>query len=188
VSSTETLLYGEILVPEPVYNELVHPRGPEVVRERISGSPCWCPSRMEVEASGSGEEELSLPEGNPAGLKELDPGEHEAFFWQWPLASPGETSPLLIDERAGRAVARELGVTVTGTRGSRCGCSEASRRSCRSGTRPERNYVSRLFRPVPLALRQGKIGAGRAGEAGLQHGTSSLDHPRIEAIILHYRL
>lgn len=41
MSSTETLLCGEILVPEALYSELVHPRGPEVVRERISGSLRW---------------------------------------------------------------------------------------------------------------------------------------------------
>jgi hypothetical protein len=50
VSPTETLLYGEILVPEAVYSELVHPRGPEVVRERISGSPCW----MSISDEGGG--------------------------------------------------------------------------------------------------------------------------------------
>jgi len=32
-------LYGEVLVPEAVYRELVHPRGPETVRERVSSSP-----------------------------------------------------------------------------------------------------------------------------------------------------
>jgi predicted nucleic acid-binding protein len=68
---------------------------------------------MKVEASSSGEDELSLPEGNPAGLKELDIGEREAIL----VAVREETSLLLIDERAGRAVARELGVTVTGTIG-----------------------------------------------------------------------
>jgi hypothetical protein len=35
---------------------------------------------MKVEASGSGENELSLPEGNPAGPKELGPGERKAFL------------------------------------------------------------------------------------------------------------
>lgn len=102
-------LYGEILVPEAVYIELVHPRGPDVVRERISGSPSW----MKVEASSSDAEELSLPEGNPRDIKELDPGEREAIL----VAVREETSLLLIDERAGRAVARKLGVTVTGTIG-----------------------------------------------------------------------
>jgi hypothetical protein len=43
---------------------------------------------MKVEASSSGEDELSLPEGNPGDLKELDPGEREAILvavpsWQF---------------------------------------------------------------------------------------------------------
>jgi predicted nucleic acid-binding protein len=102
-------LYGEVLVPEAVHRELVHPRGPEVVRERISSSPSW----MEVEASGSDEEGLPLPEGNRGDLKELDPGEREAIL----LAVREEAGLLLIDERAGRAAARKRGVTVTGTIG-----------------------------------------------------------------------
>jgi hypothetical protein len=35
---------------------------------------------MKVEASSSGEDELSLPEGNPAGPKEPDIGEREAIL------------------------------------------------------------------------------------------------------------
>jgi hypothetical protein len=142
---------------------------------------------MKVEASSSGEEELSLPEGNPGEIKELDPGEHEAFLLAVPSWQSGGTS-LLIDERAGRAVARELGVIVTGTIGV-LGAAAQKRlvdpaeavRDLRSGTRPERNHVSRLVRPVPLARRQGKIEAVRAGEAGLQHGTFSFDHPLLKA-------
>jgi predicted nucleic acid-binding protein len=102
-------LYGEVLVPEAAYRELVHPRGPEVVRERISSSPSW----MKVEASGSGEEELPLPKEKRGDLKELDPGEREAIL----LAVREEAGLLLIDERAGRAVAGKFGITVTGTIG-----------------------------------------------------------------------
>ena len=39
-------LYGEVLVPEAVHRELVHPRDPEVVRERIFRQiPLGCPRR-----------------------------------------------------------------------------------------------------------------------------------------------
>jgi hypothetical protein len=44
---------------------------------------------MKVEASSSGEDELSLPEGNPAGRKELDPGEREAFLLAVPSWQSG---------------------------------------------------------------------------------------------------
>jgi predicted nucleic acid-binding protein len=99
-------LYGEVLVPEAVHRELVHPKGPEVVRERISSSTSW----MKVEASGSGEEGLPLLEENRGDLKELDPGERKAIL----LAMLEEAGLLLIDERAGRAVARKFGITVIG--------------------------------------------------------------------------
>ena len=102
-------LYGEVLVPEAVHSELIHPKGPEVVRERISSFPSW----MKVEASGSGEEGLRPPEEKQGGLQELDPGEREAIL----LAVQKEAGLLLIDERAGRAVAGKFGITVTGTIG-----------------------------------------------------------------------
>jgi len=101
--------YGKVLVPEAVHSELVHPRGPEVVRERISSSPSW----MKVEASGSGEEGLRPPGEKQGDLQELDPGEREAIL----LAVQKEAGLLLIDERAGRAVAGKFGITVTGTIG-----------------------------------------------------------------------
>jgi len=102
-------LYGEVVVPEAVRRELVHPRGPEKVRERISASPSW----MKVEPVGSGGEGIRPLEGERGDLQELDPGEREAIL----LAARDGTGLLLIDERAGRLVARKLGVTVTGTIG-----------------------------------------------------------------------
>jgi predicted nucleic acid-binding protein len=102
-------LYGEVLVPEAVHSELVDPRGPDAVRERISCSPSW----MKVKSTSSGEETLPLSEEKRGDLKELDPGEREAIL----LAVREEAGLLLIDERAGRAAARARGVTVTGTIG-----------------------------------------------------------------------
>jgi predicted nucleic acid-binding protein len=68
---------------------------------------------MKVEAAGSGEEGLPLPEENRGDLEELDPGEREAIL----LAVREDAGLLLIDERAGRAVAGKFGITVTGTIG-----------------------------------------------------------------------
>lgn len=64
-------LYGEVVVPEAVRRELVHPRGPDVVRERISGSPSW----LKVKATRTGEE------GEPWG----------ALPWSLVLKSSEET-------------------------------------------------------------------------------------------------
>jgi len=102
-------LYGDVLVPKVVYQELVHPRGPEAVRRQISSSPTW----MNVEEPNPEDEGLGLTEEEQGDLQDLDPGEREAIL----LAVWEEDSLLLIDERAGRAVARKRGLAVTGTIG-----------------------------------------------------------------------
>ena len=102
-------LYGDVLVPKSVYRELVHPRGPKVVRERISDSPAW----MNVEPLGSEDEGPRSPKEEQGDLQDLDPGERKAIL----LAVGKSEALLLIDERAGRAVARKRGVKVTGTIG-----------------------------------------------------------------------
>ncbi|CBH23657.1 conserved hypothetical protein ontaining PIN domain [Salinibacter ruber M8] len=91
-----------------VHRELVHPDGPEVVRERISDSPAWI--REETVGSGSGERSRGKEERGD--LKDLDSGEREAI-----RLSVQEEAGLLIDERAGRTVARMYGIKVTGTIG-----------------------------------------------------------------------
>lgn len=102
-------LYGDVVVPEAVHRELIHPRGPEKVRERISDSPSW----MKVEPVGSDSEGLRPPGEEQGDLQDLDSGEREAIL----LAAREEVGLLLIDERDGRVVAREHGVKVTGTIG-----------------------------------------------------------------------
>ncbi|WP_251951903.1 DUF3368 domain-containing protein [Salinibacter ruber] len=104
-----TQLYGEVVVPGAVHRELIHPKGPDVVRERISSSPSW----MRVEAAESDADSLRRGEEQEGNLQGLDPGEREAIL----LAVRKEADLLLIDERAGRAVARKRGITVTGTIG-----------------------------------------------------------------------
>ena len=102
-------LYGDVLIPEAVYSELVHPRSPEAVRERISDSPSW----LNVETLSLEDEGLRLGEEEQRGLQDLDPGEHKSIL----LATLEEGSLLLIDERAGRAFAKKFDVKVTGTIG-----------------------------------------------------------------------
>ena len=104
-----TQLYGEVVVPGAVHRELIHPKGPDVVRERISSSRFW----MRVEAAESDADSLRRGEEQKGNLQGLDPGEREAIL----LAVREEASLLLIDERAGRAAARKRGVAVTGTIG-----------------------------------------------------------------------
>ena len=68
-------LYGEGFVPEAVHRELVHPNGPDVVRERISDSPAG----IKEETVGSGNGERSRGKEEPGDLQDLDPGEREAI-------------------------------------------------------------------------------------------------------------
>lgn len=102
-------LYGDVLIPRATRRELVHPQGPEAVRERIPGSPSW----LNVEAAGLEDEGPGAPKEEQGDLQDLDSGEREAIL----LAAGKSESFLLIDERAGRAVARKRGVKVTGTIG-----------------------------------------------------------------------
>jgi len=102
-------LYGDVLIPRAVYRELVHPSGPEAVRERISSLPSW----INVQTSSSESQELRPDQKQQEGLQDLDLGEREAIL----LAAREEGRLLLIDERAGRAFAKKFGVKVTGTIG-----------------------------------------------------------------------
>ena len=95
------MLYGEVLIPEAVRRELGHPQGPEPVRNWVEGLPPWL--RVERVRTQSGE----------TTLQHLDPGEREAIV----LAREEEAGILLIDEQAGRQVARNFGLEVTGTIG-----------------------------------------------------------------------
>jgi len=102
-------LYGEVLIPEAVYRELVHPSGPEIVRERIAPFPSWL--NVETVQSDSGNQPSSQAEENT--LETLDPGERKAVI----LADQNNADLLVIDEQAGRDVAREYGLQITGTIG-----------------------------------------------------------------------
>lgn len=101
-------LYGQILIPKAVRRELAHPQGPEAVRSWIEASPSWL-STSSVRAEGR-EQRLGR---EAKRLQSLDPGERAAIQ----LAGQEDARLLLIDERAGRRVARARGLEVTGTIG-----------------------------------------------------------------------
>lgn len=100
-------LYGQVLIPEAVRRELGHPQGPQTVRSWIETSPSWLSVR-EIHSTTK-----KLLRHSEAPFQRLDPGEREAIL----LTKQEEAGLLLIDERAGREVAREHGVKVTGTIG-----------------------------------------------------------------------
>ena len=93
-------LYGRVIIPPAVRAELNHAKTPKAVREWLTKSPAW----LEVVAPSI------IP---PAALTELDVGEMEAIT----LALQTCADLLLIDECDGRAAARGLGLTTTGTIG-----------------------------------------------------------------------
>jgi predicted nucleic acid-binding protein len=91
-------IYGTVLIPPAVRDELVHPSTPESVRSWMASPPSWLRITN-----------LGLPVDS--NLLHLDLGEREAIS----LASEQQAALLLIDERDGAAAARRLGLRVTGT-------------------------------------------------------------------------
>ena len=93
-------LFGRVLVPGAVMEELRHLRAPSKVKSWLSETPVW----IEVRAVKIPQEEA---------LPELDLGEREAIL----LAQETHADLLLIDEKHGRAEAKRRGITTTGTLG-----------------------------------------------------------------------
>ena len=89
-----------ILIPEAVLHELEDQRTPEIVRPWLRRPPKWLAVR-------------ELHVAPDLELDELDPGERNAIQ----LAIDEDADLLLMDERAGVAVARQRGLIVTGTLG-----------------------------------------------------------------------
>lgn len=95
-------LYGRILVPVAVVNELQTEKTPPLVKQWIQARPSW------VEFVSP----ASIP-ALPYFPGKLGPGETEAIR----LASLNKADLLLIDERAGAKFATSIGLHVTGTLG-----------------------------------------------------------------------
>ena len=100
------LLYGSVLVPETVWQEVTRPP---------TFTAPTTPAAVS-DAKAAGWLKVAVATNRPLVTQletTLDPGEAEAIA----LAVENKRSLLLIDERDGRQVARALGVEITGTLG-----------------------------------------------------------------------
>ena len=93
-------LFGQILVPGAVRDELTHSRAPLAVQEFMQQSPAWLDVRPVVAKTD-------------AGLEKLHPGEREAII----LAETSGADLIILDEKAARQLAAERGLRVTGLLG-----------------------------------------------------------------------
>jgi len=91
-------LFGEVLIPPKVAQELRHSRTPAAVSAWLATAPSW----LKVQAPS--QVDLALP---------VDAGEGEAIC----LALEVGARALLIDDRKGRTTAGRLGLAVIGTLG-----------------------------------------------------------------------
>lgn len=92
-------LYGNVLLPERVREELLSASAPKVVREWVAQPPDW----IDVLA-------VDEVEGVPS---DLDDGERHALA----LAVQSHADLLLVDDWDGRQAAAGLGISTTGTVG-----------------------------------------------------------------------
>lgn len=93
-------LFGRVIIPEKVRDELLSPATPQVVREWISQPPDW----LEVQ--------IILDRINPA-VNQLDLGEQEAIT----LALELKADLILLDDLAARRIATQLQVNIVGVLG-----------------------------------------------------------------------
>jgi predicted nucleic acid-binding protein len=94
-------LFGRVVIPQAVLNELQGEDAPPQVRQWSSNLPAW----IEVKKT-------SLTTANTA-LDILDAGEREAIL----LAQELSADLLLVDDKQARQAAINLGIAVTGTLG-----------------------------------------------------------------------
>ena len=91
-------LFGQIIIPQAVLNELQHTRTPEKIKNWIITKPAWLEVRTVIIGASS-------------KLENLDYGEREAIF----LAEELGADAILIDEKDGRREAAKLGFITVGT-------------------------------------------------------------------------
>jgi predicted nucleic acid-binding protein len=95
-------LYGRVLVPSAVIQELEHPATPAEVRGWLAHKPEWIVIKKP-----------KSPSDVTSALPRLDPGELEAIQ----LALESRADLLLMDEKMGVRLARKRGLKVIGTLG-----------------------------------------------------------------------
>jgi predicted nucleic acid-binding protein len=93
-------LYGRVIIPQTVQNELAASKSPTVVQNWIAQPPSW----LEVQAIAN------LPD---LMLDELDLGEQEAIL----LAEELRADLILFDDRVARQVASQRGLEIVGVLG-----------------------------------------------------------------------
>jgi predicted nucleic acid-binding protein len=95
-----TKMYGRVVIPRAVRDELLRPSAPERVLAWIGQLPAWL--------------EVHTPVNAPdALLVKLDPGERDAIL----LAGELRADQLIVDDRQGRREAEKRGIQVMGTLG-----------------------------------------------------------------------
>ena len=104
IESVEILpqLYGKVIIPPEVHEELLVADAPLVVRSWAIELPDWIKVQTPDASLLDDPRWQSLHRGERAALA---------------LATSHQPSILLIDERAGSAIARGLGLSITGTLG-----------------------------------------------------------------------
>ncbi len=93
-------MYGEVVIPQAVRDELGALGSPLVLRQWIENPPVW----LKVE---------SVPTSIDESLKDLDKGEREAIL----LAQTEKANLIILDEQRARAIATNRGLTVIGILG-----------------------------------------------------------------------
>ncbi|MFZ0304308.1 MAG: DUF3368 domain-containing protein [Terracidiphilus sp.] len=97
-------LYGRVIIPPSVHEELTHLRTPADVQAWMSRPPDW----LEVIAPA--------PISDPA-LAKLDAGERDAITLAEQLSGSSDSIQLIVDELLGRREAERRGLLVIGTLG-----------------------------------------------------------------------
>ena len=93
-------LYGKVLIPNAVYQELKSPKSPAEVQQWINSVPDW----LEIHADSNTNDEQT---------KILDRGEREAIA----LAEKINADLIIMDEKLGRSIAKEKGFNLVGILG-----------------------------------------------------------------------
>jgi predicted nucleic acid-binding protein len=93
-------LFGKVIIPEAVVRELSVEGAPESLRQWIAKPPEW----LKI---------LKVPAHSGEGLDRLHPREREVIV----LARQIQADIVVLDEKAARRTARELGLHVTGLLG-----------------------------------------------------------------------
>ncbi len=92
-------LFGPVIIPTVVRDELTHPRAPEAVRTWMQAPPLWLEPRVAPATAFD------------IALESLDEGERAALL----LAASLNADLLLLDDREGARLALEKGFGVMGT-------------------------------------------------------------------------